>query len=169
MEAVVTLFFVIGIFLSWIFIFFGGFGTLLILLFSFLYALLTHFEIITPKILLALALIYLTGEIFDYVFIILGAKVSGASKKTAWGAIIGGLIGAALSLANFGVSIIPLTIAGIFIGAFLVELREKRDFFRAFLAGTGSSLGRIGASFFKAVLGLVMLVIVVSRICFYLW
>lgn len=168
MEAIITVFLLIILIFSFIFIFFGGFGTLLILLFSFLYSLLTGFEIITPKVMLALGLIYLAGEIFDYVFIVLGAKISGAGKKACFGAILGGLIGAAISLASYGLGLFPLTLLGIFFGAFLVELKEKKDFLKAVKVGLGSLFGRLGAVVFKAMLGILMLGIIVFHIVIYL-
>ncbi len=167
MEGLITVLFLILSFLSFVFIIFGGFGTLLILLFSSLYSILTGFAIITPKVLLALALIYLIGELFDYVFIILGAKFSGAGKKAAFGAIIGGLVGIAISLASFGAGLLPLTLLGIFLGAFFVELKEKQDVLKAFRAGIGSLLGRFGAVFFKILLGLLMFIIVVTHVFTY--
>ncbi len=168
MEALITVFFIILVLTSFLFTLFGGFGNLLILLFSFLYSLLTRFEVIEAKVLLALALIYLTGEIFEYIFVIFGVKLSGAGKRAAWGAIIGGLIAAAVSLAFLGAGFIPLTILGIFLGAFLVELRDKRDLLKAFRAGLGSFLGRFGAIVFKLFLGILMIVIIVVHILSYL-
>lgn len=168
MEALLTLLFLIFMVLAWFLSFFGGIGTLLILLGALLYSVFTGFEIITPKVLLALALLYLTGELFDYAFIALGAKLSGASKKAIFGAIIGGLMGAAISLSTFGVGIVPLTLLGIFLGAFLVELKEKKDFLKALRAGVGSLTGRFGAVIFKVLIGLLMLGIIFYHILTYL-
>lgn len=164
MNLLITALFLIFSFLSFVFIFLGGFGTFLILLFSFIYALLTGFKIITPEVLLSLGLIYLTGELFDYIFIILGAKISGAGKKAAFGAIIGGLIGAAISLSTFGAGFFILTLIGIFSGAFLVELSEKKNLLRAFRAAIGALLGRFSAVIFKAILGFLMLLIIVFHV-----
>ena len=168
MESLVTILFLILTFLSFIFIFFGGFGNLLIFLFPLIYAVLTGFEIITVRVLIALALIYLTGEFFDYIFVFWGARISGAGKKAAFGAIIGGIIGAALSLGSFGIGFFPLTVLGIFLGAFLVELKEKRDILKALRAGVGSFLGRFGAVIFKGMFGLLMVVIIITHLLAYL-
>lgn len=164
MNVMILSIYIALILFSWLFIFFGGFGTVLILIFSLIYALLTGFEIITAKVLIALALLCLAGEVFDYVFIYLGAKIGGASKKAAWGAIVGGLIGAAVSLVSYGVGLIPLTLVGIFLGAFFVELNEKKDIFKALKAGLGSLVGRFSAVLFKALLGVIMLGIIFYRI-----
>ena len=150
---------------SWLFIFFGGFGTILILGFSFIYALVTGFQVITGKVLISLALLCLVGELFDYIFIYLGTKVGGAGKKAGLGAVLGGLIGAAVSLAFYGIGILAFTIAGVFLGAFVVELNEKKDVLKALKAGLGSLVGRFSAVIFKASLGIVMLGIIL----FHLW
>ncbi|MDP8253742.1 MAG: DUF456 domain-containing protein [Candidatus Kaelpia aquatica] len=168
MEVLITVFFLILVLISFLFALFGGFGNLLILAFSFIYSALTSFEIISPKVLLALALIYLTGELFEYIFIILGVKISGAGKRAGWGAIIGGLVAAAVSLAFLGTGFIPLTIAGVFLGAFIIELKEKKDIFKAFRAGLGSFLGRFGAVVFKLILGVLMICIIVGHVLSYL-
>ncbi|HEO63714.1 MAG TPA: hypothetical protein ENN78_00395, partial [Candidatus Omnitrophica bacterium] len=58
MEALVTVLFLVLVTASLVFIFFGGFGNLLILIFSFAYSLITEFEIIPVKVLISLAVIY---------------------------------------------------------------------------------------------------------------
>ncbi|MGB2629654.1 MAG: hypothetical protein WBD24_04340 [Candidatus Omnitrophota bacterium] len=57
-------------------VFFTTFGTLIILIGTIPYALLTKFSIITLKTLFILFLIYVFGEILEYVFIIPGARSS---------------------------------------------------------------------------------------------
>jgi uncharacterized protein len=164
MELLITIFFIISVLAAFLFTLFGGFGNLLILLFSLLYSLLTGFKIIEPRVFLALALIYLTGELFEYLFIMLGVRFSGAGKRAAWGAIIGGLLAAALSLAFLGAGFMLFVVLGIFFGAFLVELQEKKDILKAFRAGIGSFLGRFGAVIFKLILGILMLFIIAGHI-----
>jgi len=164
MNLWIAVIYLVLILFSWLFIFFGGFGTFLILLFSFIYALITGFEFINGKTLIALGLLCLAGELFDYIFIYLGAKIGGASKKTAMGAIVGGLIAAAVSLAFYGVGLFLFTIVGIFLGAFIVELNEKKDVLKALKAGLGSLVGRFSAVIFKALLGLVMVIIIFYHI-----
>ncbi|MDD5614503.1 MAG: DUF456 domain-containing protein [Candidatus Omnitrophica bacterium] len=168
MEALVTILFMALVAASLVFIFLGGFGNLLILIFSFAYFLITGFEIIPVKVLISLAIIYLTGELFEYVFIILGVKISGAGKRAIWGAIIGGLVGSAVSLAFLGAGFILLTAAGIFLGAFFTELADKKNIAKALKAGLGSFLGRFGALVFKVVLGILMVIIITSHILSYL-
>jgi uncharacterized protein YqgC (DUF456 family) len=64
--------------------------------------------------------------------------------------------------------IVPLTLLGIFLGAFLVELKEKGDFLKALRAGVGSLIGRFGAVIFKVLIGLLMLGIIFYHILAYL-
>jgi uncharacterized protein YqgC (DUF456 family) len=168
MEAIITAVFLILIFLCWVLTILGGLGTLLILLFSAIYSFLTHFEIIGPRVLLALLLIYLSGEIFDYLFIFLSGRIFGASKKASLGAILGGFIGAGLSFVGLGIGILPLTLWGIFLGALSVELREKKDIFKALSAGIASLFGKISTSLFKIFLGLLMILLLLREILNYL-
>jgi hypothetical protein len=164
MEIVGISIFIILLIFSWISIFFGLFGTLLILIFSFVYSFLTNFSIIRPKVLLALVFFYLAGELFDYIFIALGAKKFGATNKAIFGGILGGIIGAGLSLASLGIGFFPLVLLGIFLGTFLVEFFQKGDLAKSFRAGIGSLIGRFSATIFKVLLGLAMVFIIAKQI-----
>ncbi len=145
-------------------IFFTTFGTLIILIGAVLYALLTSFTIITPKTLTALLVLYVIGETFEYLFIILGAKKFGASNKAIVGALAGGIVGAIAGTAFFGIGLIVGTFAGIFLGAFLVEVASKRDIVQSLKAGAGGVLGRIGSIAAKVIIAAFMLYIMFRRI-----
>ncbi|MEA3489400.1 MAG: DUF456 domain-containing protein [Candidatus Omnitrophota bacterium] len=145
-------------------IFFTTFGTLLILVGTILYALMTGFSVITLKVLVILCALYLFGEVLEYVFIVLGAKNLGASNAAVFGAIIGGVLGAVAGTAFFGVGLIAGTFLGIFLGAFLVELILQRDLIKSMKAGTGGVLGRLGSIAAKLVIAFAMLSIVIYRI-----
>jgi len=145
-------------------IFFTTFGTLLILLGSIIYSSLTNFLILDPKILIVLLLLYLCGEVLEYVFIIIGGKKFGASNSAIVGAIIGGILGAVLGTPLFGVGLILGTLLGIFLGAFLVEFFIQRDLVKSIKAGLGSVLGRIGSMVVKVIIAIIMLSLIVSKI-----
>ena len=145
-------------------IFFTTFGTLIILIGSILYALLTGFSIISMKALLIILTLYLCGEVLEYLFVILGAKKLGASNTAVAGAIIGGIIGAILGVAFFGVGIILGTFLGIFLGAFLVELIIHKDLVRSLKAGAGGVIGRVGSIVVKVIIAIIMFAIMVSAI-----
>ena len=145
-------------------IFFTTFGTLIILIGSILYALLTGFYLITLKTLLILLTLYFCGEVLEYALIIVGAKKFGASNAATAGAIIGGILGAILGVAFFGVGLILGTFFGIFLGAFLVELLIQKDLVRSLKSGAGSVLGRFGSIVVKIIIAIIMLTIMTSSI-----
>ncbi|MFQ5952694.1 MAG: DUF456 family protein, partial [Candidatus Omnitrophota bacterium] len=97
-------------------IFFTTFGTLIILIGTVLYALITGFTAITLKTLLILFTLYLIGEVMEYILIITGAKKLGASNAAVAGALIGGILGAIAGAAAFGVGLFAGAILGIFLG-----------------------------------------------------
>lgn len=145
-------------------IFFTTFGTLIILIGSILYALLTGFSIISLKTLVILLTLYLCGEVLEYVFVIIGSKKLGASNAAVFGAIIGGILGAILGVGFFGVGLILGTFLGIFLGAFIVELIVHKDLIRSLKAGTGGILGRIGSIVVKVMIAIIMFAIMASSI-----
>jgi len=158
--AILILFSLIG-FVS---IFFTTFGTLIILIGSILFSLITGFSVISLKALLVLLTLYLVGEVLEYVFIIAGAKKLGASNAAIAGAIIGGIAGAIVGVGFFGIGIILGTFLGIFLGAFVVELIVQRDLVKSLKAGAGSVLGRVGSIFAKVVIAVVMFVVMINSI-----
>jgi hypothetical protein len=145
-------------------IFFTTFGTLIILIGSLSYAVMTEFSIINIKILIILLILYLCGELLEYISIIIGAKKFGASNRAIIGAIIGGIIGAVAGVGFLGIGLLLGTFLGIFLGAFLVELCIQRDFVKSLKSGTGSVIGRVGSIIAKVVIAIVMLVIVAIHI-----
>ncbi len=148
-------------------IFFTTFGTLIIFAGSVFYCVLTKFCVIDIKMLIVLLVLYLCGEVSEYIFIVFGAKKFGASNAAVAGAFIGGILGAVLGAGFFGLGLIPGTFLGIFAGAFLVELWVKKNFRKSFKSGTGGMLGRIGSIVCKVVIAVVMLIIMAHRIISY--
>ncbi|UCB56448.1 MAG: DUF456 domain-containing protein [Candidatus Omnitrophota bacterium] len=146
-------------------IFFTTFGTLIILIGSLLYALLTNFSIISVKTLIILTIFYLCGEVLEYFFIIIGAKKLGASNAAAFGALIGGIFGAILGAVGFfGVGLLAGTFLGIFLGAFLVELFIQRNLVKSLKSGAGGVIGRVGSIIAKVAIAIIMLSIIASSI-----
>lgn len=145
-------------------IFFTTFGTLIIFAGSVLYAFMTNFSIIGVKLLLVLSGLYILGEAFEYIFVIIGAKKFGASNAAIGGAIVGGILGAVLGVGFFGVGLILGTFLGIFFGAFLVEWFIHKDWRRSLKAGAGSIIGRVGSIAAKVFLAIIMFVLMASAI-----
>ncbi|MBN3039131.1 MAG: DUF456 domain-containing protein [Candidatus Omnitrophica bacterium] len=145
-------------------IFFTTFGTLIMLIGSVLYAIMTEFQVLGIKTLIILFVLYLFGELMEYVFIIIGAKKFGASNRAVAGAIIGGILGALFGAGLLGVGLILGTFLGIFLGAFLVELVVQRDLVKSLKSGAGGILGRVGSIIAKVIIAVVMLSIMTSKI-----
>lgn len=150
--------------LGFVAIFFTAYGTLVILIGAVLYALLTDFSILGAQSLIILILLYLCGEILEYVFIIIGAKKFGASNMAIVGAVIGGILGAVFGAGLLGVGLVLGTFLGIFLGAFLVEYIIQGDLVKSLKAGLGGVLGRVGSIAVKAVIGIIMIALIALRI-----
>lgn len=145
-------------------IFFTTFGTLIIFIGAIIYALMTGFSALGIEALIILLILYLCGEVIEYLFVIIGAKKFGASNAATAGAVIGGIVGAIVGVGFLGIGLILGTFLGIFSGAFLVELLLHRDLVRSLKAGTGGVIGRVGSIVFKIFIAVVMFWIIVSRI-----
>ena len=145
-------------------IFFTTFGTLIIFIGAILYALMTGLSIIGIEALIILLILYLCGEVIEYLFVIVGAKKFGASNAATAGAVIGGIVGAIAGAGFLGIGLILGTFLGIFLGAFIVELLLHRDLVRSLKAGTGSVIGRVGSIVFKVFIAVAMFWIMITRI-----
>ncbi len=145
-------------------IFFTTFGTLIIFIGAILYALMTGLSILGIEALIILLILYLCGEVIEYLFVIVGAKKFGASNAATAGAVIGGIVGAIAGAGFLGVGLILGTFLGIFLGAFIVELLLHRDLVRSLKAGTGGVIGRVGSIVFKVFIAVAMFWIMITRI-----
>jgi len=145
-------------------IFFTTFGTLIIFIGAILYALMTGLSIIGIEALIILLILYLCGEVIEYLFVIVGAKKFGASNAATAGAVIGGIVGAIAGAGFLGIGLILGTFLGIFLGAFIIELLLHRDLVRSLKAGTGGVIGRVGSIVFKVFIALVMFWVMITRI-----
>lgn len=145
-------------------IFLNFFGTFIILLGAFLFAWMTAFTIITLPLLIILLVLYIVGELFDYLMVMLGAKTFGASRQAIWGAVLGGFLGGFIGLLFFGIGMFPGSLIGIFLGAFFMEYQIRKDVGKSVSAGTGGLFGVFSAIVLKCVIGLMMTGIVAVRI-----
>jgi uncharacterized protein len=141
-------------------IFFTTFGTFIIILGSFVYSLLTGFNILGIKPFILLLILYLFGEMLEYVLLIVGTKRVGGSNAAVVGALLGGIAGAILGTAVLGVGIIIGTFLGIFVGAFSGELLLGRGVVKSLKAGAGSVVGRGASIAAKVFIALIMFAII---------
>jgi len=143
--------------------FFGLPGNWAILGISFLLAWAGHFDKIQVNTLIILLALTLLGEIIEFFLGIIGAKKYEASNKAIVGSIIFGIVGAILGAPFFfGIGSIIGAFAGAFAGAVFVELLQGKNINQAVTSGWGTLLGRVGGSFAKIFIGIIMIVITLS-------
>ena len=153
-------------------LFFGAFsilfglpGTLVILIDAAVYAAVTGFERIGFKILITLLLLSILAELADFAVGMAGAVKFGASRRSFWASIVGGLIGAAL-LAPFlwGLGIIAGGLFGGFVGILTVELLNRNRLKPTLRAAWGAVLGRAAGIFVKGLFALIMIIITLTSV-----
>jgi len=143
--------------------FFGLPGNWAILGISFLLAWSGHFDKIQINTLAILLALTLFGELIEFLLGIIGAKKYEASNRAIAGSIFFGIVGAILGAPFFlGVGSIIGAFAGAFAGAVIIELFQGKRINQAFSSGWGTLLGRVGGSFAKIFIGIVMVIITLS-------
>lgn len=116
------------------------------------YALVTHFTVVTPVLLIWLGVFTLISLIFDYLSRFWGAKRFGASKWGIAGLILGLIVGIVVG-GPVGLILGPL------LGAIVFELISGRQIREALKVGWGSFLGFVLGTFFNLILAIVMLIL----------
>lgn len=101
---------------------------------------------ITLGLLAALAIL---GLLIDFVAGVFGAKVSGASSRALWGALLGSGIGVFFGL--------PGLILGPFVGAAVGEWQVRRDAYQAGKVGLATLAGLIAGTVAKLAMALAMI------------
>jgi uncharacterized protein YqgC (DUF456 family) len=110
----------------------------------------------------AIVVVALIGEVMEFLAGMVGAKAAGASRKGAWAALLGAMIGAIV-----GTFTIPIPVIGTLIGAaggaaicaWGVELLGGRSMKASAVAGAGSGAGRILGTLAKLALGALLWII----------
>ena len=104
----------------------------------------------------------LIGEVIEFAAGALGAKAGGGSKRSAWGAIIGGFVGAII-----GSILLPIigtligAIAGCFFGALLGEMsgRDASTAKDSVKPAIGATIGRVLGTTCKVLIGVLVWVV----------
>lgn len=144
---------------------FGLPGNFIILADSALYGWYGGFREITLKVVIALFLLAILGEIVEFVFGVLGAKKHRASKVAIGGSIAGGIVGAVCGAPFlFGIGSIVGAFVGAFAGAFFLEFFRGKGFDQAIESGRGAFFGRVGGTITKGVIGVVMITIAIVSV-----
>lgn len=146
-------------------ILFGFPGTILILLASIVYAVLTGFEKVGFVMILILGALSLVAEFLDFYLGIRGVSKFGATKGSIAASLVGAAIGALLLtpvLLGLG------TLVGAFVGGaagtFMVEFARQKDLKPAMRISYALLIGRIFGVFAKGFCALVMIVMILSAI-----
>ncbi|MGI9553687.1 MAG: DUF456 family protein [Thermodesulfobacteriota bacterium] len=143
--------------------FFGLPGNWVILIFSFFLAWTGDFDKIPITTLIILLALSLLGEAIEFLLGIVGAKKYETSNRAIAGSIIFGIIGAIAGAPFFfGIGSVVGAFAGAFAGAVLVEIILGKSLNQSVTAGWGTLLGRVGGSFAKIFIGVVMIVITLT-------
>lgn len=143
----------------------GLFGNTVVYVSILIYSILTGFTPVGWGDLLVITLLYLSGELLEYVFTLLGVKWLGASRLAGWMAILGTIIGATFGGAVFWVvGIIVGGFIGAMLGALITELLIKKNIGLGIKAGFGAFLGKAGSMFVKLIIAIIMVVYLVKVI-----
>src|SRR5688572_2454281 len=143
-----------GIFLTLI----GLPGLWVMVLSALLYAWYTGFAYISLWTLVTLIVIATIAELIEFVAGSRGAKKAGGSSRAAWGALIGGLLGA--FLLTIPIPIIGTTIGlciGVFAGALIGEMTVRDDAAHSIRVGLAATKARIYAIIIKLLFSIAML------------
>ena len=163
---------ILGMILFWLIliigfvsIFFGVAGTFIIFADALGFAIITHFEKITWTVLGVLLALAIIVELLELALAGAAARKFGSSKAAAWGAIIGGLLGAII-LTPFAplIGTIFGGFLGAFLGALLVELISSEDFNKSIRSAWGAFLGVLGGKVIKITVAIIMIVMIGVRV-----
>lgn len=164
-EAVGLTVFILVLFLGFFSILFGIPGTIIILLASIVFSVLTGFEKIGFKIILVLAGISLLAELLEFYLGIRGAARFGASKGSIIASLIGAVAGAVLMTPFLlGLGTLVGAYLGGFAGTFIVEIAHRKEMKPALRASYGAVAGRIAGILAKGCCALVMIAVILSTI-----
>ena len=143
--------------------FFGLPGNWIIFAVSLLLAWSGDFDKIQANSIVVLLALAIGGEVLEFILGIIGAKKYESSNRAIAGSIVFGILGAIWGAPFFfGIGSVVGAFVGAFAGAVLIELLSGKGLDRSINSGWGTLLGRVGGSFTKIIIGIIMIVIVVT-------
>ncbi len=142
---------------------FGLGGTFVMVGAAAVYGLLTGFDQITLKLVAVLLGLALVGEGIESLLGVVMARRYGASKWGMWGAFLGGIAGALLGAPVPVIGNVVGALVGVFLGAFVLEWIGQGRSGASLRAGWGALLGRTAAGVIKIALGMVIMILIISR------
>ncbi|GEM_PF-3496769 len=146
----------------------GGFpGAIVAFAGIFIAAWIGGFEVMGIRILAVFFIAAAAGEGFDVLSSYWGAKKSGASTRTAVGAMVGGVTGAVLLSSIFpGMGTLIGLLMGTFTGAFISEYVSGKSMSDSGKVGWGAAVAKAAAVAFKLLVIISLSALAVSRIIF---
>jgi uncharacterized protein YqgC (DUF456 family) len=138
-------------------------GTFVMVAAAAVFGLLTGFEQITVRLLAVLLGLALVGEGIESLLGVAMARRYGASKWGMWGAFLGGIAGAIVGAPVPVVGNVVGALIGVFAGAFVLEWIGQGRSDSSLKAGWGALLGRTAAGAIKIALGMVIMILIISR------
>jgi uncharacterized protein YqgC (DUF456 family) len=138
-------------------------GTFVMVAAAAVFGLLTGFEHITLRLLAVLLGLALVGEGVESLLGVAMARRYGASKWGMWGAFLGGIAGALVGAPIPVVGNVIGALIGVFAGAFALEWIGQGRSGSSLKAGWGALLGRTAAGAIKIALGMVIMILIISR------
>lgn len=124
-----------------------------------IYGWLTDFRSLSLAMLVIVLVLALVGEIIESWLGFRFARRYGGSRRSGWGALVGGIVGAIIGVPIPVIGSVIGAFLGSFIGAALFEYSASRQLDVATRAGWGSVVGRAAAAAVKIGLGVVIAVI----------
>jgi len=128
------------------------------------YAIAERFATIDPISIAVLTLLGLSGATADIWLSQLGAKVAGASPRSALYSLAGAVIGGLVGLAFFGAGAIPGAVIGSLLGVLINEYLERRDLKAAWRATLGMLVGFTLSTVVQLLIALAMFAIFVWQV-----
>ena len=140
-------------------------GTWLIVAGAILYGWWGEWTRISLVLVGVLAGIALLGEAFELLTSVFTARKAGASRRAAWGGLIGGIVGMfLLSLPVPIVGTIVGAVLGCFVGAMIAELSVRKELGQGARVGLFSAAGFVLGTVAKLGIALVMAGILVTSV-----
>ncbi|HUL50322.1 MAG TPA: DUF456 domain-containing protein [Gemmatimonadales bacterium] len=123
------------------------------------YGALTGFRSVGAGIIGAAVALAFLGEIVEWWLGFRFAERYGGSRRAAWGAVLGGMVGAGAGIPLPVLGSVIGAFVGSFVGAALFEFVGMRDVNAAVRVGFGAVIGRVAGAAIKVALGLVIAVL----------
>lgn len=139
---------------------FGLPGLWLMVGFTILYGWITGWSYVGLWTIATLVAIGIVAEIVEFIAAGAGAKKAGGSRRAAWGALVGGMVGAIfLSVPIFGIGTIIGACLGAAIGALAMEYTVHGRTGQSLRVGAGAAWGKLLGLASKLTFGILMLLV----------